>query len=301
MTAYQQDQGDKAKLIENSVKIGTVVLNRASDLRHVQLKVNKLTEDITNGNVERRIRLGSDWTYIDCRTANNCFRVERTCENQYFLIDICNNHLLLLENVKTKQKTENEVLDNTVAQQEENGTNHNSNDVNENQGEEAADTHPTYHISIPVYKETDGLLEKNTEAVLKAARLGDLTMLTDLHSEGYSLLAIDETAKTGLHYGSRFGNKDIVKFLLQKAPQSILDIMDNEKGQTALHKAAAYKRLSICCLLVTAGASLLVRDNEGRTPRQLAVSAGAEEDLITYLESQEHFQTIAMADMETPI
>ena len=97
------------------------------------------------------------------------------------------------------------------------------------------------------------------------------------------------------------GNKDIVKFLLQKAPPSILDIMDNEKGQTALHKAAAYKRLSICCLLVTAGASLLVKDNEGRTPRQLAVNAEAEDDLVSYLESQEHFQNIAMQDMETPI
>ena len=152
-----------------------------------------------------------------------------------------------------------------------------------------------------MFKETDGLLEKNTEAVLKAARLGDLKMLTELYNEGYSLLAIDETAKTGLHYGARFGNKDIVKFLLQKAPPSILDIMDNEKGQTALHKAAAYKRLSICCLLVTAGASLLVKDNEGRTPRQLAVNAEAEDDLVSYLESQEHFQNIAMQDMETPI
>ena len=306
MTAYEEDKGDKAKLMDKSIKIGTIILNRASDLRHVRLKVNKLTEDITNGNVERRIRLGTDWTYIDCRTAKNCFRVEKVQEKQYFLIDICTNHLLLLENTKSSQIKENGELDMESVKRSsgdnENDNIHNGNgiDITPGQGVEE-ERHPTYHIAIPVFKETDGLLEKNTEAVLKAARMGDLKMITDLFNEGYSLLAIDETAKTALHYAARFGNKDIVKFLLQKAPQSILDIMDNEKGQTALHKAAAYKRLSICCLLVTAGASLLVRDNEGRTPRQLALTAGAEEDMVAYLESQEHFQNIALQDMETPI
>ncbi len=36
-------------------------------------------------------------------------------------------------------------------------------------------------------------------------------------------------------------------------------MVDNEKGQTALHKAAAYKRRTICCLLIAAGASLLIQ------------------------------------------
>lgn len=36
-------------------------------------------------------------------------------------------------------------------------------------------------------------------------------------------------------------------------------MIDVEKGQTALHKAAAYKRRTICCMLVAAGASLLIR------------------------------------------
>ena len=44
-------------------------------------------------------------------------------------------------------------------------------------------------------QESEGLLEKNSEAVLKAARLGDLAMLAELHKDGFSLLAIDETAK----------------------------------------------------------------------------------------------------------
>ena len=43
---------------------------------------------------------------------------------------------------------------------------------------------------------------------------------------------------------------------------------------------------SIVCLLVTAGASLLVRDCEGRTARQLALTGGAEPGLTNYLQNQ---------------
>ena len=76
---------------------------------------------------------------------------------------------------------------------------------------------------------------------------------------GYSLLTIDETGKTALHYGARFGHKEVLRFLIAKAPERALDMVDAEKGQTALHKAAAYKRRTICCMLVAAGASLLIR------------------------------------------
>ena len=114
-------------------------------------------------------------------------------------------------------------------------------------------------------------------------------MLKELHKEGYSLLSIDETGKTALHYGARFGHKEIIRFLLANAPTSVLDIQDNEKGQTALHKAAGYKRRTISCMLVAAGASLLIVDNGGLTPRQLAVMA-EDNELASYLESQEEFQ-----------
>ncbi len=56
---------------------------------------------------------------------------------------------------------------------------------------------------------TRQVLEKTTEGVLKAARLGDLKMLSELHAAEYSLLSIDETGKTALHYGARFGHKEV--------------------------------------------------------------------------------------------
>ena len=41
----------------------------------------------------------------------------------------------------------------------------------------------TKNISLITFRDSEGLLERNTEAVLKAARLGDVPMLTQLHNE----------------------------------------------------------------------------------------------------------------------
>ena len=38
-------------------------------------------------------------------------------------------------------------------------------------------------IQLLFERDSEGLLERNTEAVLKAARLGDVPMLTQLHNE----------------------------------------------------------------------------------------------------------------------
>ena len=109
------------------------------------------------------------------------------------------------------------------------------------------------------------------------------------------------------YFYSRFGHKEVIRFLIDNAPASILDMVDNEKGQTALHKASAYKRRTICCLLIAAGASLLIQDHASLTPRQLAMMA-EDTDLADYLDSQEQFQANKLAgdhqndlDLETPV
>ncbi|ROT70282.1 Eye-specific diacylglycerol kinase [Penaeus vannamei] len=132
------------------------------------------------------------------------------------------------------------------------------------------------------------LLEKNSDGIIKAAKQGDLKMLKDLHSQGFSLLSIDAHGQTALHFGARHGHKDIVRYLIASAPPSILDMVDTEKGQTALHQAASNRRRTVCCMLVAAGASLTIRDLQGNTPRALAQRAD-DQELAAYLESQEKF------------
>lgn len=62
-------------------------------------------------------------------------------------------------------------------------------------------------------------------------------------------------------------------------------MIDNEKGQTALHKAAAMKHRSICYMLVAGGSNLLIQDHEAKTPQILALEAD-DHDLAAYLESK---------------
>ncbi|XP_026326421.1 eye-specific diacylglycerol kinase isoform X3 [Hyposmocoma kahamanoa] len=160
----------------------------------------------------------------------------------------------------------------------------------------ARDHQPT-HDSIARFK--TNLLEKTSDALLKAAKVGDLKLMKELHAAGYSLLSIDASGQTALHIAARYGNKEIVKYLIACAPTAILNMRDNERGQTALHKAAAHKRRAICCMLVAGGASLTRQDHAGLTPRALALRAD-DHDLAAYLESQEHFQLVS-EDLETAV
>ncbi|XP_031636667.1 eye-specific diacylglycerol kinase isoform X3 [Contarinia nasturtii] len=130
------------------------------------------------------------------------------------------------------------------------------------------------------------LLEKTTDAVIKAAKTGNFIMLRDLHMQGYSLLSIDATGQTALHFACKYGYKDIVKYLISYAPNSIINMVDNTTGHTALHKAVQQKHRNICYMLVAAGASLTMRDSNGLTPMMIAFQV-EDNDLATYLESQE--------------
>ncbi|XP_026765016.1 eye-specific diacylglycerol kinase isoform X2 [Galleria mellonella] len=160
-----------------------------------------------------------------------------------------------------------------------------------------AKEHRPTHDSIARFK--TNLLEKTSDSLLKAAKVGDLKLMKELHAAGYSLLSIDASGQTALHIAARYGNKEIVKYLIACAPTAILNMRDNERGQTALHKAAAHKRRAICCMLVAGGASLTRQDHAGLTPRHLALRA-EDHDLAAYLESQEHFQLVS-EDLETAV
>ncbi|KAL5010955.1 hypothetical protein ScPMuIL_013260 [Solemya velum] len=104
------------------------------------------------------------------------------------------------------------------------------------------------------------LLSPLDKSLIDASKRGDMQKLLELYNSGANLLSVDQYGMTALHHASRFGHKDIVKFLVETAPPVILDMVDYEKGQTALHKAAWYQRRTICCILVDAGASLTRTD-----------------------------------------
>ncbi|EFX67242.1 hypothetical protein DAPPUDRAFT_203757 [Daphnia pulex] len=243
-------------------------------------------------------KLGSDWCFIDCCTAERVFRVDSGQEHLHYITDISTDCLYILDPVSSLDTDSDMVnLANSQLQQESHHSNKmrrknnlgKTEDVSSKSPENVA--HENFLLPINVKRFglvmpwLDPLLEKSSSSIVKAAKDGDLKKLKDLHASGFSLLSIDAQGQTALHWAARHGHRDVIKYLLASSPSALLDMVDNEKGQTALHKAALAKQRAISCMLVAAGASLSLADKERHTPRSLAERAG-DADLAIYLESQ---------------
>lgn len=144
------------------------------------------------------------------------------------------------------------------------------------------------------------IMKRNEQGMIEASKNGVLDKVIELHRNGTSLSAGDHRGWRPLHYASRHGHKEIVRYIISNVPRCVLDLVEEERGQTALHKAAIYERRTICSLLVQAGASLTRTDYDGNTPRIQALKA-QDKELAKYLETQEHLQIIAAEDYETAV
>lgn len=144
------------------------------------------------------------------------------------------------------------------------------------------------------------IMKRNEQSMIEFSKNGDLDRVIELHRSGASLSAGDHRGWRPLHYAARHGHKEVVRYIISNVPRCVLDLVDEERGQTALHKAAFYERRTICSLLVQAGASLTRTDYDGNTPRIQALKA-QDKELAKYLETQEHLQIIAAEDYETAV
>ncbi|KAK3882702.1 hypothetical protein Pcinc_012911 [Petrolisthes cinctipes] len=331
MFDYEQHHYDKEKLRSASSSLGMIMIDQDADLEQVRKHINRMIEETGKG---RSGRLLSDsWCFLDSCTAERFFRIDRAQEHLHYVTDICTEDIFLLDpelTDPTNMGVRGDVsVDNDIDHSERlamvsdsdcgGGSYHPAttrssttslphdtsltlipgHDSSDSGGEENI---RSLHDRVfgPEYYPPSHLLEKNSDGIIKAAKQGDIKMLKDLHSQGYSLLSIDAQGQTALHYSARHGHKDVVRYLIASAPPSIFDMVDNEKGQTALHQAAQNRRRTVCCMLVAAGASLTIKDLQGNTPRALAQSAD-DQELAAYLESQEQFQTMVHEDLETTV
>ena len=318
MQDYEQYYCDKELLRCLAKPFGNIKVDSCADLEQVRHFVEKIHEN-------NQARLLPDWCFLDAVTAERFFRIDRDQENLHYLHDISHHHLFLVEMEENIEELQNNLTispligDDTPPPRSPLTPSPSPFDAESSPLPFVPASQPSTTVEIPkkgsvgkksvdykipvfgVTPPDDERSSKTTDGILKAARLGDMKMLSELHHEGYSLMSTDETGKTGLHYGARFGHKEIIKFLIDKSEDKklMLDWKDNEKGQTALHKAATYKRRTICQILVNAGASLSVLDECGQTARQLAQSA-EDHELTSYLEAQEQIQ-LSRKDFETAV
>ncbi|XP_011876723.1 PREDICTED: eye-specific diacylglycerol kinase isoform X2 [Vollenhovia emeryi] len=274
--AYHHNK-DKLKQVAESWLAEPLDLDAATDLESLR---KLLTKDY---NVD-------SCCFLDSCTAERFFRIDRGQEQLHYVTDVAVDAVYILDEDAVQQQSDGQAGPSQIVASQE---------AESAQIRFSSPRDRLFGLNSGVHGFTAELLEKSCDEILRAAKIGDLPTLKQLHQKGYSLLSIDETGQTALHLASRHGHKDIVRYLIACAPPTILNMIDNDKGQTALHKAAQNKRRSICCMLVAGGASLMMKDRHGNTPHQLALIA-EDHDLAAYLQSQEHFQ-LATDEMESDL
>ncbi|XP_069479329.1 diacylglycerol kinase zeta isoform X4 [Ambystoma mexicanum] len=68
------------------------------------------------------------------------------------------------------------------------------------------------------------------EALLEAAKNNDVQKFLEAHETGGNLMLRDPSGWTLLHHAVNSGSKDIVKYILDKAPPDILDMTETQRG-----------------------------------------------------------------------
>ncbi|XP_062236218.1 diacylglycerol kinase zeta isoform X2 [Platichthys flesus] len=147
-------------------------------------------------------------------------------------------------------------------------------------------------------EDTDG--EREKEMLIECVKNKDVKGLQELHLKGADLTALDQSDCSLLHHAVSTGSKDTVRYILDNAPNDLLDVTEKLHGETVLHRAASLCHRTICHYLVEAGASLMKTDLQGDTPKNRAEKA-QDAELAAYLENRQHYQMIQREDQETAV
>ncbi|XP_015770938.1 PREDICTED: diacylglycerol kinase zeta-like [Acropora digitifera] len=121
------------------------------------------------------------------------------------------------------------------------------------------------------------IMKRNEQGMIEASKNGVLDKVIELHRNGTSLSAGDHRGWRPLHYASRHGHKEIVRYIISNVPRCVLDLVEEER--------------QVICFLSSF---------KGNTPRIQALKA-QDKELAKYLETQEHLQIIAAEDYETAV
>uniref|UniRef100_A0A4W6BKY1 Diacylglycerol kinase n=1 Tax=Lates calcarifer TaxID=8187 RepID=A0A4W6BKY1_LATCA len=266
MAAYEALHYDKDQLKEASTPLGVITVPGDSDLETCRLLIDRLQDDLDQ--VQQRI---TGLSHMKCLSSQKlsmkwCF-LDCTTADRFYRIDRAQEHLNYVTEISQEELY---ILDPELVSKETVGTSPGMPDLVDSEDPSSSTSHP----------------EKGKN--------------TFRFTEVSYILLQDAAGCTLLHHAVQVGNKDIVKYLIDHAPTSHLDVTEKQTGETALHKAATSCQRSICHFLVEAGASLMKTDLQGETPKQRAEKA-SDQELAEYLENRQHYQMIQREDQETAV
>lgn len=127
------------------------------------------------------------------------------------------------------------------------------------------------------------------KSFLDAVKRGQLDKVKAFHQQGAKLTMPDSNGWTPLHHAARLGRTEVVQYIAENIPRDALDIVEDEKLQTALHKAAWFGYKDICKILIEKGASPRRTDYQYNTPYDKAIQFG-DIELQQYLKQKSGFE-----------
>ncbi|KAI5614844.1 diacylglycerol kinase zeta isoform X4, partial [Silurus asotus] len=279
MRDYEALHYDKDQLKKASIPLGIIIIQADSDLETCRLHIERIHEVHLDPEMSAVCllfhKLSPKWCFLDSTTADRFYRIDRAQEHLNYVTEISQNELFILDPELITKETVGtstampEMVDTL-------GENSNSSD----------------QIAFPACPATS--------SPFYSVKSDNFKKLVELHKEGANLAVSDALGCTLLHYAVDNGNKEMVRYIIDNAPGSILDVSERDTGETALHKAAALSQRTICGYLVDAGASLAKTDLQGDTAKAHAERA-QDWKLAEYLENQQHHQMIQRDDHETAV
>uniref|UniRef100_A0A6Q2WQ61 Diacylglycerol kinase n=1 Tax=Esox lucius TaxID=8010 RepID=A0A6Q2WQ61_ESOLU len=274
MHAYEALHYDKDKLKEASIPLGVITVAGDSDLETCRSHIEQLQdslEEVCMTGARRRVCL---YVFFPGTTADRFYRIDRAQEHLNFVTEISQDDLYILDPEL--------IIKETV------GTSPGMPDLVDSYGE--CQTPESCQFAFP----------SSSSSPTSSPEPSIFSQFTELHKQEADIFMKDPLGSTLLHYAVEVGCNEIVKYILDHAPPSLLDATDKETGETALHKAAFMRRRTICHYLVEAGASLMKTDLRGETPKRRAEKAN-DQELAEYLENRQHYQMIQREDQETVV
>ncbi|XP_069376579.1 diacylglycerol kinase zeta isoform X15 [Paralichthys olivaceus] len=275
-------------------------------------------------------RLSPKWCFLDSTTADRFYRIDRAQEHLNYVTEISQEELFILDpelivtvtvgtspSASLDVATPDSSLVNSGCSQRQRvnsdssaaeafvlntapvaskltraGCIHRSNTT-------AADFKPRLRRETS-QKTSDADGEREKEMLIECVKNKDLKRLQELHLKGADLTALDQSDCSLLHHAVSTGSKEVVRYILDNAPNDLLDVTEKLHGETVLHRAASLCHRTICHYLVEAGASLMKTDLQGDTPKNRAEKA-QDAELAAYLENRQHYQMIQREDQETAV
>jgi len=130
-------------------------------------------------------------------------------------------------------------------------------------------------LDFAIYYEAIGqlLIQKGAEAtsIQSAAFIGDLEKVKGFLDKDVNVNEKKPVRVTALHAAAAGGHKNVAEFLISNGADIYIRTND---GQTALHWAASRGYKDVVELLISKGADVHAKDKRGRTPLSLAVQRG---------------------------